>query len=240
MDETNIDLGFEVEAGSGGYIAMLLMPPGLADTIRHWGSANIPEDYIYGQDGKGRDKSPHVTVQHGIVSEDPSEIEKMLSEASPVPVELGKISIFRRDDRPYDVVKIEVASPDLMALNETIKANLEVNDTFKDYKPHVTIAYVKKGSGDNYDGDESFCGSEAVLDTVLLAGKGQKDKRLRLKKRDEEPLKESLDYGNPLQEFLFAAQDFEDYLLTSGRSHKDIPSSEAVKIIAELRKSFIE
>ena len=240
MDEVNIDLGFEVEAGSGGYIAMLLMPSGLADTIRHWGSANIPEEAIYGKDGKGRDKSPHITVQHGIISEDPADIEKILSEASPVQVELGKISVFSMNDKPYDVVKVEVSSPALSVLREAVRASLEVNDSFKDYQPHVTIAYVKKGEGDNYNGDESFRGAEAMLDTVLLAGNGGKDKRIKLKKETKSPLKESLDYGNPMQDFLFAAQDFEDYLLTSGRSHKNISSPEAARIIAELRKSFVE
>jgi hypothetical protein len=46
-----------------------------------------------------------------------------------------------------------------------------VTDTFPEYKPHATIAYVKKGRGAKYAGDDFLQGKTITLDSVTFSGR---------------------------------------------------------------------
>lgn len=234
MPESKLNLGFELEAGHGGLIAMLMASDKFASMVTDWCKANIADEDVYGKNGKGRDLSPHITVQNGIISESAEDIEKILFASEPIGIKLGGISIFRNPDRPYDVLKIDVVSSSLHSLNSEIRQSLDVNDPFGPYNPHLTLAYLKRGTGDRYVGDDSFVGIEEVFDTMMIAGGSTKPRKASLKRK--EPLKESLDYGFTANAALYAAQDLEDYLLTSGRSVKDISKAEIESIVKELSK----
>jgi len=295
---------FEVEAGNGGAIIMMMVPDEMAKEVVSWSDENIPDEAVYGKDGKGKDNSPHITLQNGILTGDVKEIDSLMGNCSPVEVEFGPISIFRREDRDYDVLKVDIVSDPLMLLNQHVKQSLEVNDPFPEYIPHMTLAYVKRGEGDKFKGMDVFDGKKVVIDKALLAGGGFQDKMYELPKGEKvpggksegmdvdqiasahgversvieeqlkkgiqvelehtedtevareialdhlaefsdyydrlekmeakassrEPLKEQLDYG-----FLMQAQDLEDYLLTSGRSVKDLTIEEAEKILRDLK-----
>jgi 2'-5' RNA ligase len=59
----------------------------------------------------------------------------------------GKDCFFNKD---YDVLKINVKSEKLKELNELTKSNLNYTSQYNDYKPHLTLAYLKKGKGLDY------------------------------------------------------------------------------------------
>jgi hypothetical protein len=63
-------------------------------------------------------------------------------------VKLGKTTIFWVGDSV--VLKISVQSSDLAALNANVRRKLECTDTYPDYKPHITIAYLKKNDKNPY------------------------------------------------------------------------------------------
>jgi len=125
-----------------------------------------PEDASY-----GREETPHVTVKYGLHTEDAEEVRKLLANEKPFKAKLGKISIFESEDKPYDVVKAEIESPELHRLNKLIADNTEVTDTFPTYVPHVTLAYVKKGEGAKYVGNKDLAGREVDMNSIVFSSK---------------------------------------------------------------------
>ncbi len=143
----------------------------LAQRIISWGDENIADEDIYtGEENMGREDTPHITVLYGIVSNEPDEAITLLEdkEIGPVKATLGKVSLFENSD-DYDVVKIEVDSEDLSRINKLFFDNLENESSFPEYKPHVTIAYVNKGSGKLYSGSDEFEGTELFFDEIRFS-----------------------------------------------------------------------
>jgi 2'-5' RNA ligase len=175
---------FEIEASYGGAIAMLLLPEDISEEISNWGASHINDEEIYGQEGKGRDGSPHVTLQNGIMCEDSSELEKLFSQLPGMEAELGPIGVFRQDDKDYDVIHIEVICDDLHAANAMVSDLLEVNNPHPDYKPHVTLAYVKRGAGSRFEGLKDFVGRKVPLSKLAIDGPDIESKTLDLSKHE--------------------------------------------------------
>jgi len=159
------------------------IPGPAADEIRELGQL-IPDEELY-TDPKdpsyGREEKPHVTVKYGVHSADPKSIESALAGVGPFKVTMGKVSIFESDD--YDVVKVDVESPELRALNKKIAESTSVTDTFPDYHPHATIAYVKKGEGQKYVGENSLEGKEITMNALTFSGKDGKESVFDLTER---------------------------------------------------------
>ena len=135
-------------------------------------SESIPEAEIYTDPDDpsfGREENPHITVKFGLHTDNPDELRRLLKNIRPITVTLKTTSIFESED--YDVVKIDVDSPQLHALNKKISDEMECTDTHPEYRPHVTLAYVKKGEGKKYIDDASVDGIKMVFDTVIFSGK---------------------------------------------------------------------
>lgn len=117
----------------------------------------------------GREKEPHITVSYGL---DPKITKEDLLEAlgdqQPIEVTLGKTSVFANDE--YDVLKIDVTSSQLAEIHNKIKDSLGLpGQTFDDYKPHITIAYLKKGEAGKYAGDASLEGQKITLNDLAFS-----------------------------------------------------------------------
>jgi len=154
----------------------------LARRIISWGDENIADEDIYtGEENMGREDTPHITVLYGIVSNEPDETTELLEETSPVEATLGKVSLFENSD-DYDVVKIEVDSEDLSKLHKLLSDNLENESTFPEYKPHVTVAYVNKGSGKLYSGSDEFEGTKLFFDKVRFSSADEEITMIALKR----------------------------------------------------------
>lgn len=54
------------------------------------------------------------------------------------------------DNENYDVLKCDIASMPIIKTNEKIRNHFTLNTEYKDYHPHMTIAYLKKGIIDKY------------------------------------------------------------------------------------------
>lgn len=135
----------------------------LAGEVRTQAAAIADEDLTE----DGREDEPHVTVKYGLHGDDAGAVRKLLADEPPVRVKLGKSSLFENEDA--DVVKVDVDSPDLHRLNAKIAGAVENSDTHPDYKPHVTLGYVKPGRGKKYAGNAALEGREVVLDRVVFS-----------------------------------------------------------------------
>jgi hypothetical protein len=135
---------------------MLSLPKAQADFIQDWGRLHIPDDALYIEDdGYGREKDTHVTVKWGILLSEPNDkLKEIANTTKPFPVRIGRVSLFKNDK--YDVVKLDIVSPGLRALNARIRGTIPNEETYPTYKPHCTVAYVKKGSCDKLAGQPVF------------------------------------------------------------------------------------
>jgi hypothetical protein len=127
---------------------MLYVPPSIGDIMLEWSQLNIPDKVLYTEDDDdsyGRETEAHVTVKYGFVSTYlPEKVYSIVHTTSPFPVTIESVSLFENDK--YDVVKCGVQSEGLMTLNRRISESVKTEDTYPEYKPHMTLAYVKKGT----------------------------------------------------------------------------------------------
>ncbi len=128
------------------------LPRYLVDVIQLWIDSNIRPDMLAPDE---ENDVLHITVKYGLHTNDPETVRVIVSNFGWVIVKLGLISVFNTDSN-YDVLKIDVESEPLKDLNRLISNNLEVTDTFPDYRPHVTLAYLKKGYADKFVGSDVF------------------------------------------------------------------------------------
>lgn len=144
---------------------------------------SIPDEYIYEPDNeeKGRTKHCHITVKFGIHTTNLADVERVVAGSPLLSATLGRITAFNNED--FVVLKVSVQSEDLTKLNGRIRQELECTDTFPDYKPHITVAYLKKDERNPYYYQEfcsnDFLGREIQIDRLTFSTpKGTKDRIL--------------------------------------------------------------
>lgn len=164
---------------------------------------SIPEAEISKDpDNPGRETEPHITVLYGLDTQNVKDIVPIVETSGPIEVTLGKTSIF--ENEKFDVVKVDVESPQLSELNKKLADSLETpGATFKDFKPHITIAYVNKGEGAKYAGDARFQGDKITLNELTFSKKdgGKEVIKLEGKKEVSEPSKDVEKYQNELRDY---------------------------------------
>ena len=133
---------------------------------------NIPNECVYEEVGEnyGKEANPHVTVMYGLSPIEETRVKELLTKVpKKIVAELGKISKFSNADAPYDVLKIEVKSPHLNKIHEMIRKNFDNNYKWPQYNPHVTLAYVKKGTCNEYVGNKTFEGMKVMFETFMYS-----------------------------------------------------------------------
>ena len=114
---------------------------------------SIDSDDVYKVEGKnyGLQPRPHLTLLYGIhdtVSDD--EILNCFDgfKEDDFKVQLDGVSIFENPE--FDVVKLGVVlTPRIKEINKRL-SELPNSNQFPEYKPHITLAYVKSGLGKKY------------------------------------------------------------------------------------------
>ncbi len=178
-----------VEDKAGGFVhdhssTQVDFPAKESEEIRTFAS-KIPDEDLYTDpqdDSYGREDAPHITVKYGLKTNDPSDIAKIIEAHPPITVKMSDVSIF--EDDKFDVVKVDVDSPALRALNKKIEKEADISlpaDQTYDYSPHATIAYVKPGQGKKYIGDKRFAGKEITFDTLTVSTRDGKMHQIPLK-----------------------------------------------------------
>jgi len=140
-------------------------PPNISKEITKW-SKCIDQKHL-AEDGI--EKEHHVTVLYGLISPKADEIKEALTGFGQIEITLGKLSLFENDDA--DVLKIEMSAKPLLPLRkELLKFKHEL--TYPDYKPHMTIAYLKPGKGSNYISKHPWKDKTFKVDAAVLSTKG--------------------------------------------------------------------
>ena len=118
----------------------------------------------------GLEKTPHTTVLWGIHLDetDPDDVKQFMKTFKPLEVTIKEISIFDSED--YDVVKYDVPITDeLQMYHDLVEKRFPNTQTYPEYHPHMTIAYVTKGVGKKYVKKvKSF---KVVFDSVVYSYK---------------------------------------------------------------------
>lgn len=100
--------------------------------------------------------SAHITVKYGLMDCGPTtqHLTDSLASILPFSVLIQDLALFQIADQ--DILIFPVESPELHMLNGIICKYLPHEDTFKDYRPHVTVAYLKSGMGVKYTSLPTF------------------------------------------------------------------------------------
>lgn len=124
--------------------------------VENWGNIVkdlVEEDDLYKPDDDyGYDKYAHTTILFGLhnyngIQKDLDDFLPKLEKIDDIKMD-DKLSIFENDD--FDVVKVNVFSNKMKKLNQKIRKEFKYTNEYDEYSPHMTIAYVKKGSGKKY------------------------------------------------------------------------------------------
>ena len=137
------------------YGCVMLYPTSIPNWKNHL--SIIDKEDIYDNDNHdyGLEKNPHITVLYGIHLDEttPEAIKEVMKTFEPQEITIDKISIFSNDWNDYDVVKFDVPpTPELKGYNKLLKTVFPYTSDFPKYHPHMTISYVKKGTGKKYVG----------------------------------------------------------------------------------------
>lgn len=174
-------------AGEYEYGAVMIpFPSDIAKKIRKWGEENIPEDILYTEEGDrtfGREDYIHTTALYGLTEDSIDSVKEVVLGVKPFELKLGQVEVFEHRDG-YDVIHVKVElTPELLDLRKRLE-QLPFKSDFPDYKPHVTIAYVKQGEGKKFVGDKVFQGVKVFVDTLVYSFKGDEKKRIPLESKE--------------------------------------------------------
>ena len=96
----------------------------------------------------GKETDPHVTALFGLHADvADKDIEEVIKNVKEPKIKFGSISAFKNDK--FEVLKFDVDSKDMHKLNKEFKEFPHTN-TYPDYHPHCTIAYLKPKMADKY------------------------------------------------------------------------------------------
>jgi len=119
--------------------------------IPRWVSKNIPDGNILKLEHR-----PHVTVYRGADRRDLPKIEEVVREyGRPIRAMLGEFGVFEQPER--DVLYIKMIGDSFHELHDKIEKLPNSRSPVKpDYIPHLTVAYLKKGTARKYVGTTPF------------------------------------------------------------------------------------
>ena len=142
-------------------------------------------DRISGEDlaGDGKDiDANHVTVRYGIKGGDNAGIKDFLSKQSPFYAKLGPTDAFPPSENSNGAAPViaPVESDGLRKLNADIEKHGDFKESdFPDYKPHVTVAYVKPEAAEKYKGMPAE-GNPFLVDHVDISDRDGNKERVKL------------------------------------------------------------
>lgn len=116
--------------------------------------SKISKEDLYEEEGNeyGLETEPHVTVLYGLHEEVDEEklinFVKEFCKSAPIEIEISKMGVFKNSK--FEVLKLDVESVTLKSLNKALSENFPYTSKFSTYEPHITIAYLKKGTSSKY------------------------------------------------------------------------------------------
>jgi hypothetical protein len=141
-------------------------------SISNWDEIiySISKEDIYEVEGEnyGLQTNPHVTILYGLHEEVSLDQVKSVFEGlnESIYIKIEGIGVFENKD--FDVVKFNVIpNRTLQNLYDRLSEFPNSNE-YPEYRPHITIAYVKKGRGKKYE-DPTYTHSVDNIDEVCYS-----------------------------------------------------------------------
>lgn len=113
--------------------------------------SKITADEIYEEDedrSYGLENEPHVTILYGIHSDKVSD-DEVLKRVTGLdwkqPIRIGNLGLF--ENEKYDVLKLKAEAQWLNSANRKLCNTLPFSNDYPDYNAHITVAYLKPGTG---------------------------------------------------------------------------------------------
>lgn len=129
-----------------------LMVDYIGDNFLEEIQSKIKSEELYKEEDNndyGLEKEPHVTLVPCLDNDiDLEKLKTYLDDISEYDIILTDLSKFECDK--FDVLKCAVKSEKLFQTNKKILKDFESHSEYKDYTPHLTIAYMKHGMADKY------------------------------------------------------------------------------------------
>lgn len=158
------------------------VPKEVSDKLKEF-QGHIPDEELFkkkeGDWTYGLEDEHHIIVKWGIHTNNAEAVKEVIDGQEGGEVKLGDVDIFENDE--YDVLKVNIISKDLHRLNKRISDGLEVTDTHPEYKPHMTIAYLKVGEGEKYIGDDFFKDLGFDFDEIVFEDQDDNETKIGLK-----------------------------------------------------------
>lgn len=155
-----------IQAASPKYGCLMAMLPSLESELPNWAAENIDSKTL-AEDGI--EMETHCTVLYGFdLDFDCHQLIERYSGTGSIKLKLGKLSRFECEK--YDVLKFAVESSRIRALNRSINNSFKssITPSEHEFNPHVTVAYVKKGTNRHLDGSR-FEGRELSVARLLYS-----------------------------------------------------------------------
>ena len=116
-----------------------------------------------------REKTPHVTIKYGLNTTG-KDAAAALRDERPAKLSFGGTSLFHKPEA--DILKLDVWSADLHRLHRKLN-RLPHGDAHPEFKPHLTIAYLRTGTGKLYAGKNLryLTGRSATFRDVTFSAK---------------------------------------------------------------------
>lgn len=115
----------------------------------------------------------HVTIIYGLNYPTVYDIQRCLKKYGKncIKFKLSEINIFSPSEShdESDVAHIQIKSQDLEKLHSIIKENLDNEETFPTYKPHITLAFVKPNSCNKIRGLRPFNNIVVNVHRIILS-----------------------------------------------------------------------
>ncbi len=137
----------------------------LSGEILGWSHDFVPEEILYSVDG--REDEPHLTVMNGVKNASPRKLKWLTRSFFPFRCVLGEISLFDNNNL-FDVLKIDVCGKEIYELNRMLVGQFDTMPRYE-FIPHVTIAYLKKGT--EWE-SRDFSGKSFVVSELIFSKKG--------------------------------------------------------------------
>ena len=113
------------------------------------------------------ENTPHITVRYGIENEvEFNRVQAILAQHGRGVARLGNLSVFSNEKQ--DVLKVDVYSTQLHSIHAHLGI-LPNKSSFHTYVPHLTVAYLKPGTGHKYTSMGGLAGTVIEFDRVYYS-----------------------------------------------------------------------
>lgn len=165
---------------------------------------DIDEDDLYDNEENeyGKEIEPHATLLYGLHDDsiEEQEVIKLMNMIKMPIVEFKSITLF--ENEKYDVLKWDLDKEQLEIINKIVDNLFENTQSFPDYHPHCTIAYLKPGEGKKYIREDIEGPKQQITKWVYSQANGRKiaiypDGHIQVLREagEEDEVKEAMKYN---------------------------------------------